>query len=476
MKDSRRQFITTAAVAALAGSAAGIGALADETRALADRRAAKVTETDYDVIVIGGGFSGVVAARDCQKAGLKPLLLEARDRLGGRTLDTTWNGHHIELGGTWLHWNQPYTWSELNRYGLEIVETPGADSERLIARGPDFNLDTVFDRVVDEIRDAGDRYFVDAHQVWERPWDAHFTWNKLRALDALTTRDRMQQTKLSALQRTVLTATAEACTHSRLERGSYLEVARWYALNSWSWTMFSDTLARYQIAQGSGELIRRIVADGKFPVRLASPVRRLTQREGATIVHTSAGVSYAARAVILAVPMNCLASIECEPALSSNKLAAAHQRHTGAGIKFFADLKGRHGKTTMLAPTGYGLGYAFTYAEGADSTLFVGFGSDPSLFDPNDEEAMQRVFRQFIPDAQISSCTSYAWIEDPYSLGTYCSYPPGQLTRWLDELRRQEGAIYMAGSDIAEGWRGFIDGAIATGARAAAQVAMDLNS
>jgi monoamine oxidase len=48
------------------------------------------------------------------------------------------------------------------------------------------------------------------------------------------------------------------------------------------------------------------------------------------------------------------------------------------------------------------------------------------------------------------------------------------LTKWFDALRSQEGRIYMSGSDVSEGWRGFIDGAIASGCRSANQVAKDL--
>src|SRR5208282_1627676 len=107
---SRRRFVgaaaalTSAGIGLLAGSAIG----AESTR---PKRRSGV-QTDYDVIVVGGGFSGVTAARDCQKSGLRTLVLEAKSRLGGRTFDTQFRGHHIELGGTWVHWTQPAVWSE----------------------------------------------------------------------------------------------------------------------------------------------------------------------------------------------------------------------------------------------------------------------------------------------------------------------------------------------------------------------------
>src|SRR5271156_4525527 len=99
---SRRVFLGSAATA----SAAGVGLLAAAAVGAekpAGLKARGGSQTDYDVIVVGGGFSGVTAARDCQKNGLRTVLLEAKSRLGGRTFDTQFRGHHIELGGTWVH-------------------------------------------------------------------------------------------------------------------------------------------------------------------------------------------------------------------------------------------------------------------------------------------------------------------------------------------------------------------------------------
>ena len=74
----------------------------------------------HDVIVVGGGFAGVTAAREAALRGRSVLLLEARDRLGGRTWTATWAGTSIEYGGGWVHWHQPHTWSEITRAGLRV--------------------------------------------------------------------------------------------------------------------------------------------------------------------------------------------------------------------------------------------------------------------------------------------------------------------------------------------------------------------
>src|SRR5580704_14626576 len=64
--------------------------------------------------------------RELGRAGLGVLVLEARDRVGGRTWTDRRLGHDLELGGTWVHWVQPHTWAEMTRYGREITRSPAA--------------------------------------------------------------------------------------------------------------------------------------------------------------------------------------------------------------------------------------------------------------------------------------------------------------------------------------------------------------
>src|SRR3954468_7093637 len=73
-----------------------------------------------DVGVVGGGFAGVTAARESARDGRSTLVLEARDRLGGRTWTAPWHGHDVEYGGGWVHWHQPFTFSEITRAGLAV--------------------------------------------------------------------------------------------------------------------------------------------------------------------------------------------------------------------------------------------------------------------------------------------------------------------------------------------------------------------
>ena len=88
----------------------------------------------HDVIVIGGGFAGVTTARETTLGGAETLLLEARDRLGGRTWTSRWNDQDIELGGGWVHWHQPHVWAEITRAGLRVEVSEDADVAALVRR------------------------------------------------------------------------------------------------------------------------------------------------------------------------------------------------------------------------------------------------------------------------------------------------------------------------------------------------------
>ena len=85
----------------------------------------------WDVVIVGGGLAGLTAARDLQQRGLRTVVLEASDRLGGRTYTIEEEACTVELGGTWIYWNQPSIWAEKERYGLAIEETPGCVAEHV---------------------------------------------------------------------------------------------------------------------------------------------------------------------------------------------------------------------------------------------------------------------------------------------------------------------------------------------------------
>ena len=91
-----------------------------------------MTEHRTDVVVVGAGFAGLVAARDLRHAGHEVTVIEARNRIGGRTWTDDHLGLSLGMGGAHVHWSQPYIWAEITRYaqGGERVTAAGSLSTR----------------------------------------------------------------------------------------------------------------------------------------------------------------------------------------------------------------------------------------------------------------------------------------------------------------------------------------------------------
>lgn len=83
-----------------------------------------MSHDELDVIVVGAGLAGLTAARELGKAGHRVLVLEGRDRPGGRTFTSELADTEVELGGAFIHWFQPHIFAELTRYGLTFEVPP----------------------------------------------------------------------------------------------------------------------------------------------------------------------------------------------------------------------------------------------------------------------------------------------------------------------------------------------------------------
>lgn len=154
-------------------------------------------------------------------------------------------------------------------------------------------------------------------------------------------------------------------------------------------------------------------------------------------------------------------------------LLEARERHGGRGFKLYARTKGRvtrHKKASAPAPASHPLSYALTYALDDAHTLLVAFGPDPDRLDVSDRAAVEAALRAWFPGVEVESISSWAWRDDPYARGTWAMLPPGWLGRWATALERDRPPLFFAGGDVGEGWRGFIDGAIGGGSRAAVRV------
>jgi monoamine oxidase len=415
----------------------------------------------HDVVIVGGGFAGVTAARECALRGRRTLVLEGRDRLGGRTWSTEWAGTQIELGGAWVHWHQPHTFSELTRARLGVQAAGGPEQAGWYV-GEERRLGTIAQR--DEIARRGWDAFVNGvEEALPLPHDPLRALDRLAAFDRLTIAERIDQLGLDEEARAVLSAELESLAHAPLQDAGAVAVLRWHALSGYSLQLTQKTGGVFTIVGGTGALLDAIVTAAPFEVALDAPVAGVARRNGHVEVMTRSGQEYAARAVVVAVPLNALSSIEFEPPLREDKRSAIALGQASRGIKVMIRARGEAAFQNAVR-AGHPFGYLATEVLFDDgSQLLVGFGPDAERYDNGSVAALQRQLDEILPGYEALEATAHDWLADEFSRGTWAIHRPGWYQHHHAAMRRAEGHVLLAGSDLANGWAGFIDGAIESG-------------
>lgn len=458
---SRRELAVGAAVLA--------GVTTDD--AVATPHDAKV----WDTVVVGAGYAGITAARELAAAGRSVIIVEARDRIGGRTHSEQHGDHVVEYGGTWVHWSQPYIWTEIQRYRAALVETPSSTPQRIViaeASGP---------REI-PLHEAGlalvtglNRVLREADTVYPRPFDPRFSAAEIHRRSDLSLGHWMAGVELTDLQRTFVSSYFATLGHCHLEDLAYTEALRGWALAGGSYDRFSDALARYRLRDGAQALLAQIARDAKAEMVLSAPVTDVRQAEDGVTVLCASGMRFQGRTALITAPLNTLGKIGFEPPLNAAKQAHAQARHAGQGVKGYATIKQQVGLMQGFAADPAPITNVMTDAAGPWGTRLIFFGPDPSRLDASDPKAVQEALRAFLPDAEVADLISHDWNTDPYALGTWCHFRPDQQTRFFPADRAPEGRLYFASADTADGWRGFIDGAVERGILTARDVLRGLD-
>ena len=420
----------------------------------------------HDVVVVGGGFAGVTAAREAARDGRSVLLLEGRDRLGGRTWTAPWKGHQIEYGGGWVHWHQPHTFSEITRAGL-TVELSGDPDVTAWYVGEERRTGTIAER--DAIANRGWLQFVDGvERSLPNPHDPTLAIDELARIDRLTIAQRVDELDLDEEHREVLWAELESLAHGPLDEAGAASVLRWHALSGYSLALTQYTGGRVTLTNGTRGLLEAIAGGAAYETRLGTPVAAVRRRGDGVEVETRAGELLPAARAVVAVPLNTLGAIEFEPALSELKLEGIALGQASRGIKIFIHAEGEPISQNAIRP-GHPFGYLDTEFMNDDGTqVMIGFGYDAALNDAADLPRVQGDLDRIIPGYRAVDASAHDWLADEFSRGTWAIHRPGWYSRYYEEMRRPEGPVLLAGSDLAAGWSGFIDGAIESGLRAGA--------
>ena len=420
---------------------------------------------DPDVIVLGAGFAGVAAARDLVETGHRVVVLEARDRIGGRTWYRPIPGTEVwaEYGGMFIsRETQPSLAAELTRYGIGVTE-PGAPESIGWVRGDRHEEGAAaIDRIREQLArssltDALDQT-AKAFAAEGREALAQLDVPSAGWVDGLHAREEAADYLRSFLA---------AMGGGKVEKTSILPLL---------WDMIELEYTPVDAYVDLGELITDgtkalidAMADG-LDIRFGSVVASVATNDAGVMVTLTDGSTLEAPTAIVALPLNVWADIAFDPPLAAAKRAAATQRHPGEVSKVIAIVRG--------APAGYlGAGWGtpvnagFVPKDGDTEQLFMGFSVQDRV-DLGDETAVAAAVRAHVPDANVVQTGGHDWINDPFSKGTWLAVPPTWFSDGtFERLREPEGRLLFAGSDIAGEGAGWIEGAVGSGREAAAAAA-----
>ncbi len=442
---------------------------------------------EVDVAVVGAGIAGLVAARDVDAAGQDVVILEARDRVGGRVLNHRLrDGTVVELGGQWIGPTQLRMAKLVADLGLETFPTYNT-GEHLLHFGDAQaryrgTIPRISPFVLADMAQAQARFDRLARRVpLEAPWAA----DRAKAWDAQTFETWIRRNARTARGRQLLRLYAAGVFAAEASDFSLLH-ALYYTHSGGGVDAIAGTRGGAQQDRfvGGSQLVPLMLAERLGDrVLLAHPVRRIEQRDDRVTVLAD-GALVSARRVIVAIPPTLAGRITYDPALPADRDQLTQRVPAGSVIKcnvvydapFWRDAgltgqaTGDRGPVTVTfdnSPPSGSPGVLLAFLEGeharrlnrvsASERREAVVGSLVSFFGPRASEVLEY--------AELD------WSEEEWTRGCYgAHFPPGVWTQYGPALRRPVGRIHWAGAETATVWSGYMDGAVQSGERAAAEV------
>ncbi|MBX2963126.1 MAG: flavin monoamine oxidase family protein [Cyclobacteriaceae bacterium] len=442
----------------------------------------------FDCIIIGGGFSGLAAARILQKAGKTFLLLEARDRLGGRTHTQTFSdGKYVDIGGQWIGPTQDRMYALCREYGIEWYETYNEGQNLLdmnkvvrpyIGLIPKMDVASLIN--IDWVLKKLERM---AKKIpLETPWKA----KNAKQLDSISLEAYVRKHCFTNNCYKVVRAGLETVYACELNEVSMLH-ALFYIRSGTSLNVLlsiKDGAQQHRLKGGMQPLAERMAKTFIDHIRLQTPVREIRQETDHAMVVSDAG-EFNAKKIIVAIPPTLLSSIRFTPELPLIKRQLLDKLSMGIVGKIFAVYEKpfwrEAGFSGQVVADDHGLFQTMFDSSPAHGEygVLLGFciahrARDFFSFpEAQRQELALKTFEHYF-GAEASKPLHYkdhCWAEEAWSKGCYAGiYPTGAWTNFHSTLAEPTGHLHFAGTETSAIWYGYIEGAVRAGERAASEI------